>query len=110
MGPVELCLDTMKLLIVFTLLVLHYSQASPNRQKRDTTCAFGGRTVCNYRCKATGYAEGDCAWNTETGAFNCKCSQEKRGIRYFQFLKIVKYCHTRFRIYSIRNMNRFIPK
>ena len=57
--------------------------ASPNRQKRDTTCAFGGRTVCNYRCKATGYAEGDCAWNTETGAFNCECSQEKRGIRYF---------------------------
>ena len=52
-----------------------------HREKRDTTCAFGGRSFCNIKCKALGKASGDCAWNTETGAFDCECSKELRGVR-----------------------------
>ena len=68
--------------ISFLIFIPQKISASANsRQKRDTTCAWGGRTACNYSCKARGWADGDCAWNTETGAFNCECSKQKRGIR-----------------------------
>ena len=68
--------------IPFLIFIPQKISASANsRQKRDTTCAWGGRTACNYSCKARGWADGDCAWNTETGAFNCECSKQRRGIR-----------------------------
>lgn len=59
-------------------------QAAPDthsRQKRDATCAAGGHKACNLSCKVRGWAEGSCAWNTETGAFNCECDNVKRGVR-----------------------------
>merc|ERR1712200_172449 len=51
------------------------------RQKRDITCASVGHTGCDWSCKLRGWKKGGCSWNNETGAFDCQCSAERRGIR-----------------------------
>jgi len=71
----------MKLFLFVLVVVLVFNYSEGSRVRRDTTCAFGGRSFCNVKCKALGKASGDCAWNTETGAFDCECSKEERGIR-----------------------------
>ena len=32
-------------------------------------------------CMLRGRANGECSWNMTTAAFNCNCSEERRGIR-----------------------------
>lgn len=61
----------------------HFRQAgsSLSRTKRDVVCAIRGTRLCNVWCKGKGFKEGECVWDTETGAFDCHCDQELRGIR-----------------------------
>jgi len=71
-----------KLAIAFVLIcVVVLSQGKSVRQKRDLICAASGNEGCNLSCKGRGYKDGECAWDTETGAFDCNCSSERRGIR-----------------------------
>ncbi len=47
------------------------------------TCAAGGNRLCSYSCKARGYRDGACAWDTETAVYDCTCDTERRGVRYY---------------------------
>ncbi len=61
------------------------------RRRRDVTCATAGHKGCNWSCKLRGKKEGSCAWNTETGAYNCECSKERRGIRLVLLTKLDEF-------------------
>ena len=51
------------------------------RWRRDLTCAVAGNTACNGTCMLRGWKDGSCHWDTESGAFDCVCSTERRGVR-----------------------------
>ena len=36
---------------------------------------------CSMYCKMRGHRDGACAWDTESGANDCHCDTELRGIR-----------------------------
>ena len=41
-----------------------------------------GNRGCSVYCKMRGHSDGACAWDTESGAFDCHCDSELRGIRF----------------------------
>eukprot|EP00091_Calanus_sinicus_P022364 TRINITY_DN7067_c0_g1_i1.p1 TRINITY_DN7067_c0_g1~~TRINITY_DN7067_c0_g1_i1.p1 ORF type:complete len:126 (-),score=7.25 TRINITY_DN7067_c0_g1_i1:75-452(-) len=53
---------------------------SVERTKRDVTCASLGHNTCRWSCKLRGRVSGECAWNMDTGAYNCECDKEPRGV------------------------------
>ena len=66
----------------FSIIITALPQENHSlRVRRDLTCAVGGNKVCNSSCKLRGWKDGSCHWDTETGAFDCTCSSEKRGVR-----------------------------
>ncbi len=72
------------------MIVLYLLGASPGRRfKRDLTCATGGHRLCSYSCKARGFKDGECAWDTETAVYDCTCDTERRGVRWAQYYCIV---------------------
>ena len=41
----------------------------------------GGDRGCSMYCRMRGHRDGACAWDTESGANDCHCDTELRGIR-----------------------------
>merc|ERR1711890_218353 len=68
-------------IFLFCLAMLGVVGSPGGRQRRDLTCASLGHRSCQWSCKLRGRATGECVWNMTTAAYNCECSEERRGLR-----------------------------
>merc|ERR1711862_314905 len=66
------------LILIFVLCVC--SVFGLPRSKRDLTCASWGHDSCSLSCRLRGQASGECSWDERTAAYNCSCSDERRGV------------------------------
>merc|ERR1711988_36080 len=80
MGSHQISVADMRIIIIFSLCLL-WVEGLPSRAKRDVTCASYGHTSCSWSCRLRGRAGGSCSWDSQTGAFNCSCEEESRGVR-----------------------------
>jgi len=71
---------TLALFVVALVALVALSEAGV-RVRRDVICGVRGHRGCSMYCRMRGHRDGACAWDTESGANDCHCDTELRGIR-----------------------------